>query len=61
MKIPKYILKNCKNKYIISCDYFMHKDCKNTCGYAFDMGLGIGAPTEPPEGLVDKLNKDKEE
>lgn len=58
--IPKYI--DCKSKYITKCDWYMHKSCPSTCGYALDIGgLGIGAPTEPPrtikQSLVDKLNK----
>ncbi len=32
MSIPKYI--NCRNREIEDCDYFMHKDCKETCAYA---------------------------
>ena len=32
MKIPKYV--NCQNKRILICDYYMLKECPNTCAYA---------------------------
>ena len=41
--IPKYV--NCQNPRIEVCDYYMHKDCKETCAYARDIKgtSGIGA------------------
>ena len=39
----------------------MNKLCKDTCPYALDIAIGIGAPTEAPkthrQDLIDKLNK----
>jgi len=37
--IPNYIKKNqCKNTTkAISCEYFMHKDCPETCAYAINI------------------------
>ena len=32
MKIPKYV--DCQNKRILVCDYYMLKECANTCAYA---------------------------
>ena len=54
--IPKYI--NCHNEEITHCNYYMHKDCPETCAYAKDiMGLGIGAMVIP----LSKLEKDLDE
>lgn len=40
--IPLYI--NCRNEKIEHCEYYMHKDCRETCAYARDIkGLGVGA------------------
>ena len=59
--IPKYI--NCANQHITKCDFYLHKDCPNTCSYAKDMdGVGIGAmiitPREITKELSDKLFKE---
>lgn len=35
MPLPEYI--NCKSQIICHCDYLMHEDCPNTCGYAKDV------------------------
>ena len=44
-KIPEYI--NCKSKYTVHCNYYLHPDCLETCKFAEDSReLGIG-------GLVD--------
>jgi len=49
MVLPEYI--NCQRKgEIITCEFYMHPDCPETCDYALDIkGVGIGAMTEPPE------------
>ncbi len=39
--LPPYV--NCKEKEIVHCDYFLTRMCKNTCGYAEDIGgIGVG-------------------
>lgn len=45
MKIPKYV--NCQNKKILVCDYYILKECANTCAYAKDIRkIGIGSMVE---------------
>ena len=42
MALPDYI--NCQEREIEHCDYYLTRDCKNTCAYARDIGgIGIGA------------------
>ena len=54
-ELPKYV--DCKSKIKISCDFYMHKNCKETCAYAIDIGgLGIGAGDTI--GIGKKLNKE---
>lgn len=46
MSLPQYL--NCQSEEIIHCDFYMHRDCKNTCAYALDIrGLGVGAMMVP--------------
>ena len=42
--IPDYI--NCDSKYIVSCEFYMHKDCPETCGYARRLNSGISHMAE---------------
>jgi len=36
--LPEYFIRNfCNMKTIEFCDFYMHKDCKETCGYALDI------------------------
>jgi len=54
--LPEYI--NCNSEVITHCDWYMHKDCKETCNYARDIGgIGIGGADE---GLVDRLKESRE-
>jgi len=52
MPLPEYIV--CHSKYITHCDFYMHSDCPETCGYAKnikgieDVVLGVGAPMIDP-------------
>jgi hypothetical protein len=40
MTIPNYV--DCKKKEIEHCDYYFHKDCPESCGFALDIkGNGI--------------------
>lgn len=38
-KLPNYI--NCKNKEIEVCDYYMTRNCKDTCAYCRDIGAVV--------------------
>lgn len=54
MVLPSYV--DCENDKIYVCDYYMTKDCRESCAYAKDiMELGIGAITHDPRkiGLED--------
>lgn len=59
-ELPEHI--NCKSKVIAHCDFYMHKSCPETCGYALDVkGLGVGAMMIMPqnvEGLTEVINKE---
>ena len=53
MPLPKYI--NCNSKTISHCDFYMHKDCVETCTYAKDIkSLGVGAMMVPIQRLSNK-------
>ena len=44
--IPESI--DCQNKEIYMCDFYMHKDCLETCAYAKDVKpIGVGAICDP--------------
>jgi len=46
---------DCNREEIKHCDWYMHKLCRETCGYAeYIMGLGVGAMCDSE--LVKKLN-----
>ena len=56
--IPKYI--NCKNKTVLVCQFYMHKDCKESCAYAKEIkGLGVGGMCTPPRKPMTKELTDK--
>ena len=41
--IPKYIKKHfCNDSKVNPCEYFMSKDCPETCGYSKEI-MGIGS------------------
>lgn len=59
MVLPDYI--DCKIEYILHCDFYLTKDCKDTCGYALDIGgIGIGAADEGLGELLDNTEKEDE-
>ncbi len=35
MKIPPYL--NCKSEEVTHCDFYMLKDCPETCGFSRDI------------------------
>jgi hypothetical protein len=37
---------NCDNEDVIDCDFYLHKDCKNTCAFARRLNSGIGHMAE---------------
>ena len=39
MSLPKYI--NCKNEEIEHCEYYMHRDCKDSCAYYRYIGTDV--------------------
>jgi hypothetical protein len=60
--VPKYV--NCNNRTMIVCEFYMHRDCRETCAYAKEIrGLGIGAMASAPlrklksEKLIQELDK----
>ena len=55
--IPDYI--NCNNKEILVCDYFLLKDCPNTCAYSKDV---TGIVREFREGeLIERVENNGRE
>ena len=42
--IPDYI--NCDSEDVIDCDFYLHKDCKNTCAFARRLNSGISHMVE---------------
>lgn len=53
MTLPTYL--DCKRNEIEHCDFYMHNDCPRTCGYAKDIGAGVGAVCDG--GLIKRLEK----
>lgn len=49
MTLPAYV--NCNNEKIFVCDYYMTRDCKNTCAYVKDIGAVCNSD------LLDRLEK----
>ena len=55
-KLPDYI--NCKNEEIEHCEFYMRKECEETCAYARDIkGLGVGAVCDG--GLLKRLEDEQ--
>lgn len=57
MRLPKYI--DCK-KNTETCEYFITRDCKNTCPYAREIGVGA-SDTETARKIrknIDELFKE---
>ena len=53
--IPRYI--DCFNENFQVCEYYMHKECPETCAYAQEIrGFGIGAIMEV--GVIGELEKE---
>lgn len=52
MTIPPYL--NCNSMEVSHCDFYLHKDCPETCGFAKDIKpQGVGAVCD--EGLIKRL------